>query len=214
MKPEQAHKRGYLPGDCHITSTSHRHNSHWIVRHEPSQRVLTSSPSVLDLLTWLFRLSSLSRVDFAAPDLIHSVLHPTEGGPVPAQTDYVRAALASARELLTAQPLLWKNTDEWCDSHPEFAENPELHCTCVALAVQDVLYGNDRPPLDVPYDVSLSAIEDDAFAAILEQLPPEVRRRAEDEGKFRAIAAWNDLPTTTLEDAIRVVTQAEESLTA
>lgn len=67
MKPEQAHKRGYLPGDCHITSTRGRHLGHWIVLHEPSQRVLTSSPSVLDLLTWLFRLSRLSRVDPPPP---------------------------------------------------------------------------------------------------------------------------------------------------
>lgn len=132
---------------------------------------------------------------------------------MPAQTDYARAALAGARELLTAQPLLWKNTDEWADAHGS-PEDVQPHCTCVALAVQDVLYGNDRPPLDVPYDVSLSDIEDDVFAAIVEQLPPEYRERAEDRGKFQAIAAWNDLPSTTLEDAIRVVTRAEESLTA
>lgn len=101
----------------------------------------------------------------------------------------IKTVLTKAADKLEAQPVLWK-----CGKGPA-----TKGCTCIALAIQDA----------VPSDgtVEFEFISDKACGLVSAhlRLPPN-------GPAFFRLADWNDLPETTLEDAVRALRETAEAL--
>lgn len=105
--------------------------------------------------------------------------------------DTVRTALSSAAQRLEGQSQLWK----FC------LVDISTDCTCTALAIQDALgFAN----------LNLS---EQACREVVEFLGLSAAVQPGDECVyFNALAEWNDLPSTTLDDAVSALRGTLEGL--